>query len=56
MYTFLEGGKPIHVGATVKDISKLTLADSYYGDEYLVPWVISNGIAIASQSFPKKSQ
>ena len=50
MYTFLEGGKPIHVGATIKDISKLTLTDRYYGDEFLISWVISNGVAVASQS------
>lgn len=54
MYTFLEGGKPIRVGATVKDISKLTLTDRYYGDEYLVPWTISNGIAVASQSIKQQ--
>ena len=54
MYTFLEGGKPIHFGATVKDISKLTLTDRYYGDEFLIPWVISNGIAIASQSMKQQ--
>ena len=54
MYTFLEGGKPILVGATVKDISKLTLTDCYYGDEFLVPWVISNGVAVASQSMKQR--
>lgn len=50
MYTFLEGGVPIHFGASIKDISKLTLTDHYYGDEFLVSWAISNGIAVASQS------
>lgn len=50
MYTCLEDEKPIHVGGTVKDISKLTLTDRYYGDEFLVPWVVSNGVAVASQS------
>lgn len=54
MYTFLEGGKPIHFGATVKDTSKLTLTDRYFGDEYLVSWVISNGIAVASQSMKQQ--
>lgn len=34
----------------VKDPSKLTLTDRYFGDEYLVPWVISNRVAVAKQS------
>ena len=50
MYTLMEGGHPIHFGAAIKDARKLTLTDRYFGDEYLVPWVISNGIAVASQS------
>ena len=54
MYTFLEGGHPIHFEATIKDPTKLTLTDRYFGDEYLVPWVISNGVAVARQSL--KSQ
>ena len=56
MYTVLEGGKPIHFGATVEDANKLTLTDRYFGDEYLVPWVISNGIAVASQSLLQKGE
>lgn len=56
MYTFVEGGKPIHFGATVEDANKLTLTDRYFGDEYLVPWVISNGIAVASQSLLQKGE
>lgn len=54
MYTFMEDGKPIHAGAAVKDISKLTLTDRYYGDEFLIPWVISNGVAVASQSLSQQ--
>ena len=49
MYTFLKDGSPIHFGATIKDASKLTLTDRYYGDEYLVSWTISNGIAVANR-------
>lgn len=56
MYTFLEGEKPILVGAKVKDTSKLTLTDRYYGDKYLVPWVITNGIAVGSQSLRQKGE
>ena len=48
MYTFLNNGHPIHFGEPVKDASKLTLTDRYFGDEYLIPWTISNGIAVAS--------
>lgn len=49
MYTFMEGGRPIHVDTLVKDVSKLTLTDQYFGEEYLIPWTISNGVAVASQ-------
>ena len=48
MYTFTENGWPIHMDEPVKDPSKLTLTDRYFGDEYLVLWVVSNGIAVAS--------
>lgn len=54
MYTLMEDGRPVHFGATIKDVSKLTLTDRYYGDEYLVPWTISNGIAVASQSMKQQ--
>lgn len=50
MYTFMEDGRPIHMDEPVKDLSKLTLTDRYYGDEYLVSWVISNGVAVAAKS------
>lgn len=50
MYTFMEGKHPIRFGASVKDATKLILTDRYFGDEYLVPWVISNGVAVASRS------
>lgn len=54
MYTFMEGGHPIPIGGPVRYNSHLTLTDRYFGDEYLIPWTISNGIAVASQSFPKQ--
>lgn len=54
MYTLTEDGCPIHMDEPVKDPSKLALTDRYYGDEYLVPWVISNGVAVASQSLKQK--
>lgn len=50
MYTFMENGRPIQMDRPIKDTSKLVLTDRYYGDEYLVPWTISNGVAVASQS------
>ena len=50
MYTFLNNGHPIPFGEPVKDASKLTLTDRYFGDEYLIPWTISNGIAVASRA------
>lgn len=56
MYTFMENGHPVHVGEQVKDLTKLVLTDRYYGDEYLVPWTISNGVAVASQPLLKRSK
>lgn len=55
MYTFLEDGKPVLIDAHekhgLKEKRQLELTDRYYGDEYLVPWTISNGIAISDKSF-----
>ena len=49
MYTVQENGRPVHIGEQIRDASRLTLTDCYFGDEYLIPWTISNGIAVASQ-------
>ena len=54
MYTFLNNGHPIPFGEPVKDASKLTLTDRYFGDEYLVPWTISNGVAVVNKSLIKQ--
>lgn len=54
MYTLMENGRPVHMDEPVKDPSKLTLTDRYYGDEFLAPWVISNGVAVASQSLKQE--
>lgn len=54
MYTFTENGWPIHMDEPVKDPSKLTLTDRYFGDEYLVLWVVSNGIAVASRTLSQQ--
>lgn len=52
MYTFLKNGKPVHTDTQSKfrDKRQLKLTDHYFGDEYLVPWTISNGIAISDRS------
>ena len=50
MYTLVEDGQPVHADDGFKNAAKLTLTDRYFGDEYLVHWVISNGVAVASQS------
>lgn len=55
MYTFMDGQRPIHVGESIRDPAKLTLTDRYFGDEYLVPWVISNGVTVASQALPQQN-
>lgn len=50
MYTLIEDGRPVHVDGGFKNAAKLTLTDRYFGDEYLVPWTISNGVAVANQA------
>lgn len=47
MYTLTEDGQPVHPHGTWKDKAHLCLTDQYFGDEYLIPWIISNGIAVA---------
>lgn len=54
MYTFTKAGRPVHMDEPVKDPNKLTLTDRYFGNEYLVPWTISNGVAVASQSLKQQ--
>ena len=56
MYSFLDGSRPVTIDEQVEDPTKLTLTDRYFGDEYLVSWVISNGIAITSQSLSRKKK
>ena len=56
MYTFTKNRRPIHVDEPVKDPSKLILTDCYFGDEYLIPWIISNGVAVASQSILRQDK
>lgn len=46
MYTFLEDGHPISPYGPFHDKSRLKITDKYFGDEYLIPWVVSNGIAV----------
>lgn len=55
MYTFMESGHPICFGEPVKDAAKLTLTDRYFGDEYLIPWTISNGVAVANQALQQQN-
>ena len=54
MYTLLHNGRPVRTDNNYKgkfqDIVQLELTDHYFGDEYLVPWTISNGAAVASRS------
>lgn len=54
MYTFTEDGRPIHVDEPVKDTNRLTLTDRYFGDEFLVSWAISNGVAVVSRSLKQQ--
>jgi len=52
MYTLLCNGKPVQQNGKkppTRTKGELSLTDQFYGDEYLIPWVISNGIAVASR-------
>ena len=51
MYSLSEDGQPVHFWELGKDAAKLELTDQYFGDEYLLPWTISNGIAVAEREF-----
>lgn len=57
MYTLLKDGRPVRMDtgqrSKFKDLAQLTLTDRYYGDEYLIPWNISNGVAIANRTLVK---
>ena len=59
MYTLLKKGRPVRMDINRKskyqDASQLKLTDRYFGDEYLVPWVISNGVTVASQALPQQN-
>lgn len=54
MYTLLKDGKPVRTDTNRKgkfqDIAQLEVTDRYYGDEFLIPWTISNGVAVADKS------
>ena len=56
MYTLMENGCPIHTDESIKDPSNLVLTDRYFGDEYLVSWVMSNGVAISNQPVPQQGK
>lgn len=57
MYTLLKNGQPVRTDAAFPDSPSntihLEMTDRYFGDEYLISWVVSNGIAVASQSLQK---
>ena len=54
MYTLLKNGEPVRTDTGRKskfqNVSQLELTDRYYGDEYLIPWTISNGMAVADKA------
>jgi len=52
MYTLLCNGNPVRQNEEKPPIKKkgeFSLTDQFYGKEYLISWVISNGIAVASR-------
>jgi len=52
MYTLLCNGKPVRQNGekpAVRAKGEISLTDQFYSDEFLIPWVISNGVAVASR-------
>lgn len=58
MYTLLKNGQPVRTDTFLPDtpsnMTCLEITDRYYGDEYLIPWTISNGMAVANRSLVQK--
>lgn len=57
MYTALADGKPVRTDldnpASLADKVDVFITDKFYGKEFLIPWVISNGVAVASKPLLK---
>jgi len=52
MYTLLCNGKPVRQNGKkppARTKGELSFTDQFYGDEFLIPWVISNGVAVADR-------
>lgn len=54
MYSLTKNGQPIRTKTKqipkVEKGAQLQLTDRYFGDEYLIPWTISNGVAVADRA------
>lgn len=51
-YTLLMNGKPVRTDGDIlpyKQSAHLELTDRYYGNEYLIPWVVKYGCAYAGK-------
>lgn len=53
MYTLLCDGAPVNQNPTKQDVfhrynGELALTDKFYGDDFLIPWTISHGKAVAA--------
>ena len=56
MYTLLMGDKPVNGAESPEyesgdDLVKLSLTEDDYGDEFLLPWIIIDGVAVAKVNF-----
>lgn len=55
MYTLVMNGKPIRQDKPINALtqysagSKFILTDQYYGEQYLIPWIIHHGCAFAAK-------
>lgn len=50
MYTILEDGVPHRMEDGFQNKSHLRITDKYFGDEFLISWTISNGVAVANST------
>lgn len=57
MYTALANGNPVRTDLDKPELmpqgAQITLTDKFYGQAFLIPWVVSNGVAIASRPILK---
>lgn len=59
MYTLLLNGKPVCTTDDgvhkLKETDQIQMTDKYFGDEFLIPWTITNGLAVADKALMQRA-